>query len=163
MPAIARRVPEENDLDRLFGTYLARIHWWSRNQPAHAFTMADLDIFKGVGRATRGLPGAEYHRAAKAVLPGLQEWANPAADMETIRNLKRAQHQLDAPVAAGRPFFDYAAFMLAEWQRRRDFRAALDASVGAMKTMGIGMLVELACVCLAGSTFLIGALVHFLR
>lgn len=108
---------EENDLDRLFGTYLARIHWWSRNQRAHAFTIADLDIFKGVGRATRGLPGAEYHRAAKAVLPGLQEWANPAADMETIRNLKRAQHQLDAPVAAGRPFFDYAAFMLAEWQR----------------------------------------------
>ena len=29
---------EENDLDRLFGTYLARIHWGSRNLPAHAFT-----------------------------------------------------------------------------------------------------------------------------
>lgn len=53
--------------------------------------------------------------------------------------------------------------LLAEWQRRRDFRAALDASVGAMKTMGVGMLVELACVCLAGSAYFIGALVHFLR
>ncbi|MDO5500305.1 MAG: DUF262 domain-containing protein [Propionibacteriaceae bacterium] len=108
---------EENDLDRLFGTYLARIHWWSRNQPAHAFTMADLDIFKGIGRATRGLPGAEYHRAAKAVLPGLQEWASPTADTQSMRDLKRAQHQLDAPVAAGKPFFDYAAFMLAECKR----------------------------------------------
>ncbi|ASK66192.1 hypothetical protein CFK39_10625 [Brachybacterium avium] len=38
---------DENDLDRLFGTYLARIHWWSRNLPAHAFTTADLDLFKG--------------------------------------------------------------------------------------------------------------------
>nr|BFF06754.1 hypothetical protein GCM10023233_17230 [Brevibacterium otitidis] len=111
---------QENDLDRLFGTYLARIHWWSRNQPARAFTPDDLDIFKGIGRATRGLPGAEYHRAAKAVLPGLQEWATPSADVETLRNLKRAQHQLDAPVAAGRSFFDYAAFMLAECQRLDD-------------------------------------------
>jgi len=108
---------DENDLDRLFGTYLARIHWWSRNQPANAFTTEDLDLFKGVGRTTRRLPGAEYHRAAKAVLPGLQEWANTAADDATLRDLKRAQHQLDAPVAAGKSFFDYAAFMLEESQR----------------------------------------------
>lgn len=108
---------EENDLDRLFGTYLARIHWWSRNLPAHAFTTGDLDLFKGVGRSTRRLPGAEYHRAAKAVLPGLLEWNNPTADDATLRDLKRAQHQLDAPVGAGRSFFDYAAFMLEESQR----------------------------------------------
>ncbi len=108
---------EENDLDRLFGTYLARIHWWSRNLPAHAFTTEDLDLFKGVGRSTRRLPAAEYHRAAKAVLPGLQEWAIPTADDATLRDHKRAQHQLDAPVAAGRSFFDYAAFMLEESQR----------------------------------------------
>lgn len=108
---------DENDLDRLFGTYLARIHWWSRNLPAHAFGTGDLDLFKGVGRATRRLPGAEYHRAAKAVLPGLQEWAHPTADATAMRDLKRAQHQLDAPVAAARSFFDFAAFMLKESQR----------------------------------------------
>ncbi|GAA4873519.1 DUF262 domain-containing protein [Serinicoccus chungangensis] len=111
---------EENDLDRLFGTYLARIHQWSRNRPAHAFTMDDLDLFKGVGRATRRLPGAEYHRAAKAVLPGLQAWAGPATDEAALRDLKRAQHQLDAPIAAGRSFFEYAAFMLAESRRLDD-------------------------------------------
>lgn len=108
---------DENDLDRLFSTYLARIHWWSRNLPAHDFTTTDIDLFKGVSRATRRLPGAEYHRAAKAVLPGLQEWAHPDADAATVRDLKRARHQLDAPVAAGRSFFDYAAFMLEESQR----------------------------------------------
>lgn len=108
---------EENDLDRLFGTYLARIYWWSRNLPARAFTTEDLDLFKGVGRSTRRLPGAEYHRAAKAILPGLQEWANPAADDATQRDLKRVQHQLDTPVVAGRSFFDYTAFMLEESQR----------------------------------------------
>lgn len=108
---------DENDLDRLFGTYLARIHWWSRNLPAHDFTNDDLDLFKGVGRATRRLPGAEYHRAAKAVLPGLQAWAHPTADPVALRDLQRAQHQLDAPVAAGKSFFDFASFMLEESQR----------------------------------------------
>lgn len=108
---------DENDLDRLFGTYLARIHWWSRNLSAHAFTTDDLDLFRGVGRSTRRLPGAEYHRAAKAVLPGLQEWANPNADEGTSRDLKRAQHQLDSPISAGRAFFDYASFMLEESER----------------------------------------------
>lgn len=108
---------DENDLDRLFGTYLARIHWWSRNLPAHDFTNDDLDLFKGVGRATRRLPGAEYHRAVKAVLPGLQAWAHPTADPVALRDLQRAQHQLDAPVAAGKSFFDFASFMLEESQR----------------------------------------------
>ena len=61
-------------------------------------------------------------------------------------------------------FIGFALGLLAaEWYRRRDFRAALEASLGAMKTMGTGMLVELACVCLAGSSFFIGVLVHFFR
>lgn len=119
---------EENDLDRLFGTYLARIHWWSRNLPAHAFTAEDIDLFKGVSRSTPLLPATEYHRAAKAVLPGVQEWAHPGADEQTSRDLRRARHQLDAPISAGRSFFDFAAFMLEEMKRfegllfRRDTR-----------------------------------------
>lgn len=107
---------DEHDLDRLFGTYLARIHWWSRNLPAHTFTTEDLHLFKGVSRAARRLPGAEYHRAAQTVLPGMQEWAKPTAGEAELCDLKRAQHQLDAPIAAGKSFFDFASFMLAETQ-----------------------------------------------
>lgn len=107
---------EENELDRLFGTYLSRIHWWSRNESARAFTVGDLDLFKGVSRSTRRLPGAEYHRAAKAILPGLQELFDPTEDAD-LRDHKRAQHQLDTPVVAGKSFFDYAAFMLGEITR----------------------------------------------
>ncbi len=107
---------EENDLDRLFGTYLSRIHWWSRNKSARPFTVEDLDLFKGVSRSTRRLPGAEYHRAAKAILPGLQKLVDPTEDAD-FQDHKRAQHQLDTPVVAGKPFFDYAAFMLEEINR----------------------------------------------
>ena len=107
----------ENELDQLFGTYLARIYWWSRNVPAHAFTADDIDLFKGVGVNTRRLPGAQYHRAAKSFLPGLREWFGPISGESEQRNLRRTQHQIDAPVAAGKLFFDYATFMLKEVER----------------------------------------------
>lgn len=108
---------DENELDRLFGTYLARIYWWSRNMPAHDFTIDDLDLFKGVSRSTRRLPSVEYHRAANAWLLGLQEWLQHDADVVTRRDLRRAWHQLDAPIVAGKTFFDYTAFMLDEHDR----------------------------------------------
>lgn len=59
-------------------------------------------------------------------------------------------------------FVGFAAGLFgAEWARRKDVRAALSSSLGALKAMGIGMLVEFACACLAGSLVTIGALVHF--
>lgn len=121
---------EENDLDRLFGTYLARIHWWSRNLPAHSFSSDDLDLFKGVSMSTPRLPGTEYHRAAKAALPGMQEWAHPDADERTSRDLRRARHQLDAPIVAGRSFFDFAAFMLEETRRLEELMYRRDTETG---------------------------------
>jgi hypothetical protein len=104
---------DENDLDKLFSTYLVRIHRWSRNLPAHGFTVEDIGLFKGVGRSDR-TPGADYHRAAKIVLPGIQEWADPSPDAPRLRDLNRARHQLDAPVVAGKSFFEFASFMLEE-------------------------------------------------
>ncbi|MBE9404276.1 DUF262 domain-containing protein [Brachybacterium sp. Marseille-Q2903] len=121
---------EENDLDRLFGTYLARIHWWSRNLPAHAFTAEDLDLFKGVSRSTPRLPATEYHRAAKTVLPGVQQWAHPDADERAARDLRRARHQLDAPLSAGRSFFDFATFMLEEMERFENLLFRRDTEMG---------------------------------
>lgn len=122
---------EENDLDRLFGTYLSRIHWWSRNLPARAFSSDDLDLFKGVSMSTPRLPGTEYHRAAKAALPGMQEWAHPDADERTSRDLRRARHQLDAPIVAGRSFFDFAAFTLEETRRLEELMYRPDTEAGA--------------------------------
>lgn len=108
----------ENDLNTLFSTYLVRIHRWSRNQPTGDFTMDDIDIFKGVGKANRS-PVASYHRAAKIVLPGMQEWADPSPGEAEAADLRRARHQLDAPVVAGKPFFEFASFMLDEVRRLR--------------------------------------------
>lgn len=59
-------------------------------------------------------------------------------------------------------FLGFALGLLAaEWYRRRDLRAALRSSVEAMKSMGLGMIIEFICASLAASVFAIGALVHF--
>ena len=59
-------------------------------------------------------------------------------------------------------FVGFAAGLFgAEWARRRDVRAALSSSLGALKAMGLGMLIEFACACLAASMVTLGALVHF--
>lgn len=60
-------------------------------------------------------------------------------------------------------FLGFAVGLLAaEIVRRKDLRAALRSSAEALKSMGLGILVEFGCACLAGSVFAIGALVHFL-
>lgn len=59
-------------------------------------------------------------------------------------------------------FVGFAAGLLAsELVRRRDPRAALSSSLVILKATGLGILVEFAMVCLAGSVWMIGTIVHF--
>lgn len=65
------------------------------------------------------------------------------------------------------PFFGiFIGFALglfgAEYYRRRDPLAAFRASLEALKSMGIGMLVELGCIIMAIAVFGVGVLIHFL-
>lgn len=53
--------------------------------------------------------------------------------------------------------------LLAELVRRRDVKAAARSSWEAMKSMGLGILLEFTCASLAASSFAIGTLVHFLN
>jgi uncharacterized protein YqgC (DUF456 family) len=59
-------------------------------------------------------------------------------------------------------FVGFAAGLLAsEYARRRDFRAALDSSVAALKAQGLGVLLDFGMACLAVSAWTIGVIVHF--
>ncbi len=59
-------------------------------------------------------------------------------------------------------FLGFALGLLfAELVRRRDFAAAGRTSWEALKSMGLGMLIEFACASVAASAFVIGAVVHF--
>jgi uncharacterized protein YqgC (DUF456 family) len=59
-------------------------------------------------------------------------------------------------------FIGFAAgLFLSEYARRKDPQAALRSSGEALKAMGLGMLVELGMVLMAGSVWMIGVIVHF--
>lgn len=49
----------------------------------------------------------------------------------------------------------------AEYYRRRSAQAALKSSIEALKSMGIGILIELGCAILALGVFGLGVLIHF--
>lgn len=104
----------DEDLDRLFSTFLYRISKWSRGESALKFTIRDIDMFKGISaRSQRALsPNQRYHLAAQAAIPLLSAWTMfPTHD---VRNAGRSRFQLDAPMIAGRAFFEMVAFMLEE-------------------------------------------------
>ncbi|MDO5676719.1 MAG: DUF456 domain-containing protein [Propionibacteriaceae bacterium] len=60
----------------------------------------------------------------------------------------------------GLPIGFAAGLLLSEWWRVRDWKKALTSSLGALKSVGLGMLVELGCALAAATTLLIGVLVH---
>ncbi|MDY6054746.1 DUF456 domain-containing protein [Micrococcus sp.] len=61
-------------------------------------------------------------------------------------------------------FLGFALGLLgAEWVRRRDLAAAWSASWGALKAMGLGILVELVCAMAALAVLGAGIVAHFQR
>lgn len=104
----------DSEMDRLFSTFLYRIAKWSRGETALQFTAQDIAIFKGISvhPSCKLTPQQRYHVAAQAVLPILNGWA--ASSQLDARDAGRSRFQLDAPVIAGRAFFEMVGFMLNE-------------------------------------------------
>ena len=111
-----QQVPDA-ELDRLFAVYLWRIHRWSRGMHAPPFSMRHIDVFKGLKEPNS--PFARYHLAAQAAVPMLAAWHSGEHDVVDERDAGRSRFQLDAPIGAGRPFFEMVAYMLSEVRRVR--------------------------------------------
>ena len=99
-------------LNRLFSIFLYRIARWSRGESAPGFSVHDIGMFKGIARKGALAPFERYHLAAQAATPLLTAWVAPGASDE--RDAARSRFQLDAPLVAGRPFFEMVSFMLEE-------------------------------------------------
>lgn len=105
---------KDEDLDRLFSTFLYRISKWSRGESALEFGIRDIGMFKGISSRSHGSfsPNQRYHLAAQAAMPLLSAWA--MSSTHDARNAGRSRFQLDAPMIAGRAFFEMVTFMLDE-------------------------------------------------
>lgn len=107
---------KDEELDRLFSTYLYRIARWSRGEGAPKFTIRDISMFKGISPKSSRSPSARYHIAAQVAIPMLNAWGASTSELED-RDVGRSRFQLDAPLLVGRPFFEMVAFMLSELRR----------------------------------------------
>lgn len=103
----------DNMLDELFSLYLYRVAKWSKGETAPGFTIHDIHMFKGISSTGRLSPSSRYHAAAQSMIPLISQWhtsVNPEDEVDALRS----RFQIDAPLLAGRPFFEMVAFMLRE-------------------------------------------------
>ena len=109
----------DDELEHLFSRYLYRIARWSQGRPAtREFTVADVDLFKGIPGAPR-TPAERYHVAAQSSDASA---VGAVAFVPAVRQLLRAsdlraRFQLDAPIIAGSEFFARVIFLLDEQRR----------------------------------------------
>lgn len=103
----------DTTLDELFSLYLYRVAKWSKGETAPGFTIHDIDMFKGISSTARLSPSSRYHAVAQSVIPLMSQW-HTAVNLGDEINALRSRFQIDAPLLAGRPFFEMVAFMLRE-------------------------------------------------
>ncbi|QCW51032.1 DUF262 domain-containing protein [Nocardioides dongxiaopingii] len=107
-----------DELNRLFSVYLFRVARWAQGNSAPAFSVRDIGMFKGLSPTSASSPNSKYHLAAQAAIPILQSWRQESSPASQ-RQAGRIRFQLDAPVTAGRPFFEMVTFMREELTRLR--------------------------------------------
>lgn len=93
----------QNELSRLFSDYLYRITEWTKGNKAYELTEHNINKFKGINQNDH-FPYAQFFKGAFAYTEMVNHSAMPF--VSGMRNLK--SFQLDTPIIAGKPFFDYA-------------------------------------------------------
>lgn len=94
---------DQKKLSALFSDYLYRVKEWTKGNKAWNLTEHNIHKFKGITRQDR-FPYAQFYKGAFAYADTVNHSAMPF--VSGIRNLK--PFQLDTPIVAGKPFFDYA-------------------------------------------------------
>lgn len=94
---------DQKKLSALFSDYLYRIKEWTRGNKAWGLTEHNIDKFKGITRQDN-FPYAQFYKGAFAYADTVNHSTMPF--VSGMRNLK--PFQLDTPIVAGKPFFDYA-------------------------------------------------------
>ena len=94
---------DQKDLSALFSDYLYRVKEWTKGNKAWELTEHNIQKFKGITRQDN-YPYAQFYKGAYAYSDTVNHSAMPF--VSGIRNLK--SFQLDTPIIAGKPFFDYA-------------------------------------------------------
>lgn len=94
---------DQKELSSLFSDYLYRVKEWTKGNKAWELTEHNIHKFKGITRQDN-FPYAQFYKGAFSYADMVNHSAMPF--VSGIRELK--PFQLDTPIIAGKPFFDYA-------------------------------------------------------
>lgn len=94
---------EQKKLSILFSEYLYRLKEWTKGNKAWELNEHNIHKFKGITRH-ENFPYAQFFKGAYAYADMVNQTAIPF--VSGTRNLR--PFQLDTPIVAGKPFFDYA-------------------------------------------------------
>lgn len=94
---------DQKALSLLFSDYLYRVKEWTQGNRAWELSEHNIHKFKGITRQDNH-PYAQFYKGAFAYADNVNQSSMPF--VSGIRNLK--PFQLDTPIIAGKPFFDYA-------------------------------------------------------
>lgn len=95
---------KQSELADLFGEYLFRVREWLRGNYAWELNEHNIDRFKGVSKRDNS-PYAQFFKSAYAYAEMVNRSAMPfVSGMHDLNPF-----QLDAPIIAGKPFFDYTS------------------------------------------------------
>lgn len=95
------KIPQ-GELAAFFGEYLYRIKEWVNGNWAYKLCEQNIDKFKGINRAAR-TPYAQFYKSAFSYA----EFINASA-MPFVSGTREVNaFQLNTPIIAGKPFFDY--------------------------------------------------------
>ena len=95
------KIPQ-SELSEFFGQYLYRLKEWINGNWAYGLNEHNIYKFKGVGRTDR-TPYAQFYKSAYSYAQLVNSSAMPFVSGTREVNA----FQLNAPIIAGKPFFDY--------------------------------------------------------
>lgn len=90
------------ELASFFGDYVYRIREWIKGDWAYGLSESNIYKFKGVTKNTR-TPYAQFYKGAYAYA----EYVNTSSVPFVTGTREMTAFQLNAPIIAGRPFFEY--------------------------------------------------------
>lgn len=94
---------DQKALSALFSDYLYRLKEWTKGNKAWELNEHNIHKFKGIARQDN-FPYAQFYKGAFAYADTVNHSTMPF--VSGMRDLK--PFQLDTPIVAGKPFFDYA-------------------------------------------------------
>lgn len=92
----------QSSLADFFGNYLYRIKEWVNGDRAEVLDERNIQMFKGITRSAR-TPYAQFYKSAYCYADMVNSSSMPF--VSGTRNINA--FQLDAPIIAGKPFFEY--------------------------------------------------------